>query len=283
MNRLRPLLPNLISPLQTAFVPERRGLDNVVIAQELIHSIGLKKGKEGCTTIKIDLEKAYDGLEWSFIRDTLLLFNFIENLIKLIMNCVSTTSISLIFNGGALDPFQPLRGIRQGDLLSPYLFILCMEVLSYLIVDKCNMNLWSPVKASKDGSTFFHLFFTDDLILSVKADIKNCQSLREVLDEFNMLSGQKVSLTKSKVFSSPNVPKALRLFLCEVLGFHFTPNLGIYLGFPLKHMGSTNQDYNFIIERVQSKLAGWKANLLSFTGRVVLTQASISAIPTYIM
>lgn len=98
--------------------------------------------------VKIDLEKAYDKIEWSFIREMLTLFNYPENLVKLIMSCVTLVSTSLLFNGGRLDPFLPSRGIRQGDPLSPYLFILCMEFLGHLIDGKCAAKLQTPVKAS---------------------------------------------------------------------------------------------------------------------------------------
>ena len=98
--------------------------------------------------IKIDLEKAYDRIEWNFIREMLTLFNFPENLIKLIMNCVTSVSTSLLLNGGSVEPFLPSRGIKQGDPLSPYLFILCMEFLGHLIEEKCVAKLWTPVKAS---------------------------------------------------------------------------------------------------------------------------------------
>ena len=140
VGRIRPLLVGLVSPLQTAFIPGRKGVDNAIIFQELIHSMSKKKGKEGVMAIKIDLEKAYDHLEWSFIRDILTLFKFPNQLISLIMSCVSSSSISILLNGRALDPFQLSRGIRQGDLLSPYLFILCMEVLGVLILEKCEAN-----------------------------------------------------------------------------------------------------------------------------------------------
>ena len=87
------------------------GLDNMIITQELIHTMSLKKGKTGFMAIKIDLEKAYDRLEWHFIKDVLELYRLPPSLIKLIMSCVSSSSISILINGGKLEPFHLLRGM----------------------------------------------------------------------------------------------------------------------------------------------------------------------------
>lgn len=198
-------------------------------------------------TIKIDLEKAYGRLEWSFIRDTLKLFNFLNHLISLIMSCVSTSSISMLVNGGGLDYFQPSRGIRQGDPLSPYLFILCMEVLGALITEKCEAKLWDPVKVAPRGIAFSHLFFTDDLVLFAKADKKNCIAIKDAIETFCVLYGQKVSDEKSCVFFSPNISREAREELCSTLGYRSTPALGKYLGFPIKHTSNTH-DFHFVIE-----------------------------------
>ena len=281
--RLRPYLENLVSPLQTAFVPGRKGIDNAVIVQELIHSISKKKGGTGYMAVKIDLEKAYDKLEWSFIRDVLVKINLPQNLIDLIMSCVSSSSSSIMFNGGCLEPFLPSRGIRQGDPLSPYLFILCMEFLGQLIEEKCSQKRWAPVKSSQGGIAFSHLMFADDIVLFAKADHMNCLTIREVLDDFCSKTGQTISAAKSRVYFSPNVGGDIRESFCDTLGFASTPNLGKYLGIPIKHPGATSQDYNFILDRVKNKLAGWKANLLSPAGRAVLIQASSSTIPAYVM
>ena len=168
--------------------------------------------------IKIDLEKAYDRLEWHFIRDVLELYRLPPSLIKLIMSCVSSSSISILLNGGKLEPFQPSRGIKQGDPLSPYLFIMCMEMLGFLISQRCKEKLWDPVHASRGGQAFSYLFFADDLVLFAKADLMNCINVRETLDTFCELSGQKVSFNKSKVYFSPNTSPETREELCEVHG-----------------------------------------------------------------
>lgn len=102
-----------------------------------------------------------------------------------------------------MEAFHPSRGIRQGDHLSPYLFILCMEVLGALIEDKCRERLWNPIKASQNGPAFSHLFFADDLMLFAKADQKNYIDTREILDSFCEISRQKISSEKSCVYFPP--------------------------------------------------------------------------------
>ena len=157
-----------------------------------------------------------------------------------------------------------------------------MEVLGALITEKCDAKLWDLLKASRGGMAFSHFFFADDLVLFAKADRKNCLVERDVLDSFFSLLGQKVSIAKSRVFFSSNVSTETKVDLCEILEFRSTPTLGKYLGFPIKH-SSMSQDFGFIVERIQSRLVGWKANLLSFVGRLVLTQSVITTVPNYAM
>ena len=105
-------MPNLISPSQIAFVAGRRGTDNVIVAQELLYLMERMKGRIGYMIIKIDLEKAYDLMELSFMRNVLLSLNFHMDTMELILSCISTTFVSLLFNGEQLEEFQPLRGLR---------------------------------------------------------------------------------------------------------------------------------------------------------------------------
>ena len=254
VERLRPFLDKFISPMQMAFVPGRKGIDNMIIAQEVVHSLGKKRGRTRYMALKIDLEKAYDKQEWSFIKDMFIRANLPNDIIDVIMSCVSSVSTSILFNGEALDPILPSRGIRQGDPLSLYLFILCMDYLGQLIEEKCSANLWQLVKASQSGLAFSHLFFANDLMLFAKVDGVNYSAIRDVLDLFCSFSGQTVSESKSRVYFSPNLDKDTRESLCDILGFASTPFLGKYLGFPLKQPGSSFQDFNFILDRVKQKL-----------------------------
>ena len=107
-------------------------------------------------------------------------------------------------------------------------------------------------------------------------DYINCSVIKDVLDEFCSISGQKVSEAKSRVYFSPNIDRDTRESLCDILGFASTPNLGKYLGIPIKQPGSSSQDFNFILDRVKKKLVGWKANMLSLASRFVLIQASLA-------
>ena len=283
VGRLGPHLDKLISPNQAAFVPGRRGLDNVVIAQELLHSLDTKKGKVGFMAIKVDLAKAYDCLEWSFVHHVLNAFHLPQMLIDLIMSCISSTSISILFNGGKLNSFKPTRGIHQGDPLSSYIFIICMEYLGYLINKECTDKKWVPMKASKDNVGIPHLFFADDLMLFAKANIVGANSIKGVLRKFGEKSRQTVSLEKSQVYFSSNVPELIKDNTCETLGIRAASQLGKYLGFPLKHKGTCRNQYNFIVDRIISKLVGWKSKLLSFAGRTVLVKPVMMAIPNYVM
>ena len=101
---------------------------------------------------KIDLEKAYDHLEWPFIRFTLQFFNFPQQIIDLIMACLETSSILVMWNGQTSKPFNPSRGVHQGDPLSPYLFILCLNHLSLLLDSALH------TKSSQQAYILFNIF-----------------------------------------------------------------------------------------------------------------------------
>ncbi|KAK7857681.1 putative ribonuclease h protein [Quercus suber] len=147
----------------------------------------------------------------------------------------------------------------------------------------CEEKRWEKIKASKNGPSFSHIFFADDLMLFAKANSKNCNAILEVLNNFCDLASQKVNWGKSRIFFSSNIPRRRKRQLCRKMGIEATNNLGRYLGFPILHQGRNGNSFNFVLERIQSKLAGWKTKLLSRVGRMVLVQTAAAPIVDYYM
>lgn len=150
--RLKGVIDKLVSQEQCSFIANRSSCDNIIIAQEAIHTMRQKGRRKGYVAVKVDMEKAYDRLDWNFIRDTLEQLKIAGHIIEVIMACISTTSMSVLWNGEEGPIFSPSRGIRQGDPLSPYIFVLCMERLSHLIKAECEAKRWKLNVKLRDGS-----------------------------------------------------------------------------------------------------------------------------------
>lgn len=130
--------------------------------------------------------------------------NFPAKLIALIMKCVSTSSMAVLWNGSVTDYFFPTRGLRQGDPLSPYLFVMYMEKLSSMIDMAVNMETWNPIVPCRGGPHLSHMFFTDDLIMFSKANPQEVKHVMHVINRFCNMLGQNLSLAKSRIFFSTN-------------------------------------------------------------------------------
>lgn len=187
--RLKPMMIKLTGICQSRFIPRHSTTDNITAAQEVIHSLSKRKGKNGSFILKVDLEKAYDVVDWGFMRAVLRFSGFNHHLCTLIMTCITTTSMSLCWNGEKLLAFSPARGLRQGDPLSPYLFVLCMEVLGQSISKAVSSSAWKPVLLSKKGLSVSHIFFADDLLLFGEASFSQAGLMEHLLATFCCMSG----------------------------------------------------------------------------------------------
>ena len=163
-------MADIINPCQAGFVPGRRMSDNIIIVQEVIRTLISRRGRTGYMAIKLDLEKAYDRLEWNYIQDTFEFFQLPPTLITLIKNMVTSTRFHILWNGTPLPAVLPSRGIRQGDPLSPYLFILCLERLSIKLNEAIRDNVIHPI-SFRGRVRLSHLFFADDIFLFTRATV----------------------------------------------------------------------------------------------------------------
>ena len=156
-NRIKRVLSKVISPVQSAFVEGRQILDAVLIANEAVDTI--IRRKESGIVCKLDIEKAYDHLSWEFLFQVLDKMGFGKRWVSWVKWCVSTASFSILVNGSPAGFFQNSRGLRQGDPLSPYLFVIGMEALSRLLIRAVDGNFLSGSKIA-DRMGLFRLFLT---------------------------------------------------------------------------------------------------------------------------
>jgi hypothetical protein len=283
VNRLKTIIPKVVSPFQTGFVPGRNITENIVIAQEMLYNMTKMRSNVGFFVMKVDLSKAYDRLNWEFIHKVLAEVNLPIEMINVIMNCITSVQSNVLWNGSRSKFFPPYCGVRQGDPMSPYLFVLCMDKLSHLIAEAVEDGQWKPMRAGRNGPLISHLMFADDLLLFSQATDESMMVVMNVLQNFCSMSGQQVNYDKSSIFISRNVSVAKRASLTIQSGLKETTQLGKYLGVPALGKSLRVHDFQYLVENVKARLAGWKAKQLSLAGRITLAKSVIQVIPIYPM
>lgn len=231
--------------------------------------------------LKMDMQKAYDKLEWGFILAVLRCFGFSAKWIKWIEQRISTVSYSILLNGSAFEHFTPERGIRQGDPLSPFLFILCLEVVSRLLGQYENLAVIHGVPVCRYATPISHLMFADDLILFFRANYMKAGELSVIMDRYCKWSGQSISLKKSSVAFSSNTDGEVKAAILNMLQLNEMKVGSKYLGFPLFLSCSKRPAFADIKDKVLGRLAGWKSRVLSQAGRTTLIKSVASALPFY--
>ncbi|XP_019198916.1 PREDICTED: uncharacterized protein LOC109192676 [Ipomoea nil] len=223
-NRMKPLMDEIISESQSAFIPDRLITDNILLAAEVGHFLKRKQcGTVGWSALKLDMTKAYDRMEWPFLRNMMLALGFDARWVELIMVCVITVSYNFLVNGSRSDPIVPTRGLRQG--------MLCPLIYDSLLFFKANME-----EAN---------------------EIKKCMSVYE------NLSGQVVNYHKSNICYSRNTSDADKENVAQVLAVVQAPNFGKYLGLPSFVGRNKKAAFSYIEDKIRQRIGSWNKRLLS--------------------
>jgi hypothetical protein len=202
---MRPLLSTIIDAFQATFVPNRWITENVIIAQEIVHSFKQMKRKNGYVGFKLDFHKAYDYLKWKFISTILCMLGFDQKFVNLIHKCISTINFTLLLNGCKSGSFSPSRGVRQGDPLSPYLYILCSEILARMINREVAAGSIKGVKVETNAPSISMFSHTNDVLLFCGTKISEISNLMKCVDKFCDWLGLSINQEKTNIFTSNGV------------------------------------------------------------------------------
>ncbi|KAJ9691054.1 hypothetical protein PVL29_013294 [Vitis rotundifolia] len=281
-NRIKKVMGKVISESQNAFVEGRQILDAVLIANEAVDS--RLKDEVGGVLCKVDIEKAYDHVNWNFLLAVLRKMGFGEKWIKWIEWCISTVKFSVLINGSPSGFFHSSRGLRQGDPLSPYLFVIAMEVFSCMLSRAINggfLSGWRVGGRSGVGIHISHLLFADDTLVFCEESPDQMTYLSWLLMWFEACSGLRINLEKSELISVGRVHDIEGLALelgCKVGGLPSS-----YLGLPLGAPFNSLAVWDGVEERFRRKLAMWKRQYISKGGRLTLIRSTLSSMPIYFM
>ena len=284
VNRLKEHLSNIISENQNAFIPGRMISDNIVIAHEVFHSFKARKRQASSyMAVKTDITKAYDRPEWDFLAETMKVMGFDDRWIFWIMSCVTAVKYSVLVNGSPEGIITPARGLRQGDPLSPYLFILCAEVLSHLMTRAMMDRSLLGVKISNNAPAVNHLLFADDSLFFSLANERAAKKLKTIFSIYEAVSGQAINLTESSITFGAKVNPTVKTKMRSLLGIFNEGGIGKYLGLPEQVGSKKSEMFAYIIEKVKSVTQSWKQRYLSTGGKEVLLKAIAVAMPIFSM
>lgn len=183
-------------------LPGRIILDNIMISLEIMHYVKRKtQDKKGWMALNLDMSKAYDRAEWSYIRAMLIKLGFTNSVVNIFMQCVTTARYTITHPGKEFGNIIPQRGLRQGDPLSSYLFMICMEGLSALIKSYERRGIIKGISVARGAPSVSHMVFADDSYIYRHANKEEAMQIMEILAIFEQASGQKINKSKSSVFS----------------------------------------------------------------------------------
>ena len=257
----------------------RQILDGILVANKVVDEA--KKLKKDLLLFKVDFEKAYDSVDWKYLDDVMGKMSFPTLWRKWMRECVTTASSAVLVNGSPTEEFSLACGLRQGDPLSPFLFLLAVEGFHIMMDSLITHNIFTGNKVGRDQNvSISHLQFADDTLILGEKSWANVRAMRAVLHLFAAMSGLNVNFNKSELVGV-HVSQSWLLEASSVLRCRVGALLILYLGLPV---GGDPRRLNFwepVINRIKSRLSGWKSRHLSFGGRLVLLKSVLTSLPVY--
>nr|XP_025611773.1 uncharacterized protein LOC112705129 [Arachis hypogaea] len=278
VRRLRIVMPELVGETQTAFVKGRKIHDGALIACETVQ--WLKTYRKKAAIIKLDFQKAYDRVRWSFVDVVLQKMGFGQRWRSWVKECVSTATMSVLVNGSPSKPFKMERGLRQGDPLSLLLFVLVVDVLHRMLGEAVRNGRITLLRVGREHIELSHLQFADDTILFCPSETETIVNYKRLLRCFELMSGLSINFDKSNLISV-NCEQEWVEHVCGLLECKQAVLPVRYLGIPLGANLRLVKTWKPIIDKVEAKLSLWKAKILNKAGKLVLIKSVLNSLPIY--
>lgn len=276
--RLKPLLPIIISLEQSGYVEGRQITDGIILTHEIIHSL-TRTNKPGMM-LKLDLSKAFDSLSWAYIQKILVAFGFAHSWVRWIYNMLSSVFYSVLINGIPSATYRPSRGIRQGDPLSPFLFVIMAEGLGRAITaakhDRHIRGL-----SFNNSPAFTHQQFVDDNMLFGHPSVQEAHRIKSILSTFSDASGALINKIKSQILFF-NTPVITQRAIVHILGFSSASLPSKYLGAPLMASALKHTSWIQLLEKLEARLLLWTNRALNMASQAVLIKAVLNSMPLYL-
>jgi hypothetical protein len=276
--RLASVMNSIISTSQSAFLKGRHLVDGVLVINDLVDYA--KKANKECLIFKMDFEKAYDSVDWGFLEYMMRRVGMCEKWVNWMKACVFGGNMSILVNGNPPEEICIQRGLKQGDPLAPFLFLLVTEGFSGLMRNAVDRNLFEGFEFGSSGSVVSHLQYADDTLCIGKPTVENLWAIKALLRGFEMASGLKINFFKSSLIGV-NVDNEFMAMACNFLNCSEGSIPFKYLGLPVGANSRSMTTWEPFVDKISGRLNTWGHKYISFGGRIVLLNSVLNAIPIF--
>ncbi|MCH84541.1 LINE-1 reverse transcriptase like [Trifolium medium] len=243
----------------SAFLPERQILDGVVVLNEVIDLA--KRRKDTCLLFKVDFERAYDTVSWNYLERMMVKMGFAGQWMRWMRVCIFNSSMSVLVNGSPTEDFKVGKGLRQGDPLSPFLFLIAAEGLTGMVNKAVDIGQFAGFKVD-DSIRFQILQFVDDTVLLGEASWDNVRTIKTILRGFELVSGLKINFVKSEMYGI-NVEANFLVAVASFLSCSFDSIPFKFLGIPVDANPRRQDTWQPIVDSMTKRLSSWSGRNLS--------------------